>query len=292
MKRTIVVIIGIIVLFFGFKSCTKSPEFLDLENVELQSALDSVLVLKMDYKAYNPNKTRVKLSSAEMLVFFKGVQIGKGVSTEEVELLPRDTISIPIECELSLKNTSRYFPQMIHQSAEKFTVVGHGRVQTPIGKINVKMKDSISIDLREMVIKEVHRIFNAYDNFRIQKVELSQISLGQSKVKARVLWKNPMPFDFKILAQDFRVGIGKNNKIGDIKSEEIIEVKSNEENKTFVSSNIDHNLDFFIQSGFSVFFNQKIRVWVAGTVRLEIEGESFDLPVQTFKYMSVKDVFK
>lgn len=291
-KKRVLIVLGVILLLLGIKSCTKKPQFIAIENVNIKQVKDTVLLLTMDYKAFNPNKIKVQLTKSELIVFFNKVIVGKAISLNEVDLHPNDTILVPIECQMNLKSVSKYFPQMLQNKEQQFEISGFGNVKTFLGETKVKLNDVVSLNTKNLVTAEVKKILNAKNNFKIEEIRLSEISLGNVKTEVLVLWKNPLPFNFKIISQDLTVQLGGNRKNGRIQSDTKVDVKSNEEVLLPISVKINHDPNLFVQSTFSVFFNQSIKIEIDGILKIDVKGFIFSLPVKTSKRLSIKDVLR
>ncbi len=274
----------ILILIIGaLTSCVKQPEFIDLQNVRIRNIQDSSLNISLNYIAFNENSIKTKLVDSEVSVFYRNELIGIGRLDTMIPLPSRDTIKIPMTCELDIKRLSKFFPELLLGRTSEFTFEGTGQVKAWFGSTTIKFEDKAEIDIRKTIRNEINNIISNRDNFNIKEFRFKMGSLNGALAEVVVEWKSFLPFDYKLVKQDFRVGFKGNPRPStSYKSESEILVKPNQVIPIPLQLTLG-SLDKIIGSGLSMLFQQKVDVWIEGNVGLRIAGEYFEVPISAKK---------
>lgn len=96
------------VVFFGMTvtSCRQivAPEYVGVENIQLQSKGFTNTTLSADVRLYNPNKSNLTFKSGSLNIFVDDRLLGHTELDSTIYINRLDTFSIPIAVKLDVKN--------------------------------------------------------------------------------------------------------------------------------------------------------------------------------------------
>ena len=168
----------------GVYSCAKKPKFVAIENVEIQGVTDTLLMLRLDYIIYNPNRSKTELKDSEMLIYYKDTLVGKGWLENSTQLSPRDTLRIPVHFEVNIPKLAKYYPELLRYEKAKFNIKGKSK---PIA--NWKLDELIvmnSMELQELTADVTTNNFNLMSGLNLKWLFLRKVDFimeGQMEIE-------------------------------------------------------------------------------------------------------------
>ena len=193
-------LVAIVFLFVVLTSCKgEKPEFVRIDNVQIEGLRDSLLLVKMDYVIFNPNKVKTKLTASGMSLYYKETMVGKGYLDKQIALSSKDTINVPVRCEVSVDKISQFYPQLINSDSTAFQVKGSSDIQFLLKSFTIAANDIIYLNTKKIIRDEINKNIGNADNFKVKNVSVHELpSLNETTLKMEVVAKNNLPFDYKI----------------------------------------------------------------------------------------------
>ena len=120
-----------IVSVFLLPSCrmVKGPEFKSLENFKLAQVGLTESTITADLVFYNPNKYGYKIRSFEADIQLDKKQLGRSVSSKEIEIAKLASFKIPVEMKVNMRNLpintwNIFTKDSVTVNADGFVLVG------------------------------------------------------------------------------------------------------------------------------------------------------------------------
>ncbi len=275
----------------GVYSCAKKPKFVAIENVEIQGVTDTLLMLRLDYIIYNPNRSKTELKDSEMLIYYKDTLVGKGWLENSTQLSPRDTLRIPVHFEVNIPKLAKYYPELLRYEKAKFNIKGKNEVSFAMSNVKMKFEDQIELDTREIIESQVSKHLQNRDNFKLRKVKMSiSPRLGVTHFKTVIQVYNDLPFSYRLDDMQLTFYIKEKSKpIANWKLDELIVMNSMELQE--LTADVTTN-NFNLMSGLNLkwLFLRKVDFIMEGQMEIEMGGYKFTVPIEDSQFIDLSDL--
>ena len=280
----------VIVFLLLLVSCSKKPEYIKIDNIAIKGVTDSLMLVSMDYVVYNPNDMKTKLKQSGISIYYKDTLVGNGELNNQISLKPNDTVSIPVRCEVRLDKLSRFYPDLLHSDSAAFTIKGENKVRFMLNSIIVGINETIYLNTKEIIRKEIDKNLGDTDNFRIKSIAVHSIpTFDKTRFNMVIEAKNNLPFDYEISQINLQFIIdGKGKEPAAYWAQEAKMFQ-----KAYHTTNIPievviDNVNTIKNTKIQSLLNAEIDFIVAGEIQIEIKGYTFIIPVNDQKKIDIK----
>lgn len=274
-----------IALVFGafllFTSCSKKPQFIAIEHVTIKGLTDNALVVGMDYVVYNPNNVKTKLRQSSMEIFYKDSLVGKGFLNEQMSLAAKDTIRIPVTCEIELKSLNAFYSELLASDSTEFTLKGNGKVSFLLNSFTIALDDKIHLNTKKAILEEISKNLDYGNNFKIRSISSNRLpSLSKTHLKLGVETLNKLPIAYTINAMNLEFYLDENK--GQVAAWAMDEPFHQEALKsTTIPIDVTlNNFDILKQVKFSWLTDQKANFTILGEAQIKIQDYEFNVPIK------------
>ena len=281
--------LAILCLVFLISCKSEQPKFVGIENVIVEGLKDSLMLINMDYVVYNPNSVKTRLKESTMNIYYKNEVVGKGYLDKEINLKPRDTIQIPVQCEVGLRQLHKFYPELLASNTSKFMVKGESQVGFLLNSFAIGISDTIILNTGELIKEEINKNLGKTDNFKINSVAVNVLpSLNKTRFVLEVETKNNLPLEYKIEQMNLKFYASKNDEaIAQWILDRPVLQKAYGTSKIPVQATTN-NFNLLRQGRFSWLLNGKAKFLVKGEAQIQIEEYSFRVPVNDFIEVDMK----
>ncbi|GAA3614868.1 LEA type 2 family protein [Flavivirga amylovorans] len=290
MKKLVTYLIIIIAL----SSCGKKPDFVAIENVEVESIKDSVINVKMNYVVFNSNAVKSKLEQANLKIYFQDKVVGKGYLNQTVLLSPKDTISVPIKFELNLKQLSKFYPILLESDSSEFYMESNSKIKVMLKTFSVKGKETIFLDTKNIIKSELNNRFNNSENFKVKGVSVDKIpTLNESSFNINVQANNNLPFDYKVERLELTF-YNASSQVAKWQLQQSFLQKAHKTTSIPITITVN-NLNLLKNADMSWFVKKEIEFDIKGKAVIIVNGYEFNIPVEDkikFKLKILTGIFE
>lgn len=271
-------------------SCSKKPKFIKIDNIVVKGIKDSLMEVNMDYVVYNPNNVKTKLKESVISLYYKDNLVGKGELSNNINLKSKDTIKIPVLCNIKLHKLSLFYPEMLNSDSTAFQIKGENKIGFLLNSFKTNVNEKIYINTKKIIREEINKNLGNTDNFKIKSIEINALpSFKKTTFKIIVETKNNLSFDYKIehMKLEFFLDNKAKKSIANWSMDKIISLKAFETNNMPLDVTIDnHSMMKF--TNISMLFKQKIDFIVKGQVQIKIQDYIFNVPVNDKMKIDIK----
>ncbi|MEA1787269.1 hypothetical protein U1E44_14300 [Arenibacter sp. GZD96] len=261
-------------------SCSKRPEFVEVDNIVILASDSETLTVGMDYIVYNSNNVRTKLRQSSMEIYYKDSLVGHGFLNEEVALSANDTIGIPVSCKINLKRLSIFYPELLASDSSTFDLKGKGTVGFMLNSFNIVLDDQIHLNTKKTILDQIEKNLNNGKNFKLRAISSNKLpSLTKTQLKLQMEAINQMPIAYQIDSLELDFYLDRDN--GSVAHWSL----EKPYNQSPMGSQIIplevtlNNLDMLKQMKFSWLADQKVDFFILGQAQVLIEGYRFKMPI-------------
>lgn len=279
-----------ILIMAQFFACSKKPNFIRIDNISINGIKDSIMQIGMDYVVYNPNDVKTKLEESGMSLYYKDSLVGKGHLNKEIPLKANDTIKVPVVCNIQLDKLSQFYPEMLNSNATPFKIKGENKVGLLFNSFTIDVDETIHLDTKGIIEKEVNKNLRQQDNFKIKTVVINSLpGLKKNRFQIIIETTNNLPFDYEInkLQLDFYMNNRTNESVATWNQNEVIYQKSYQKTNIPIEVEVD-NFNMLKNMNVSMFFKSKIDLIIAGQVEIKIQDYIFNVPINDTMKVDVK----
>lgn len=290
LKKSYTLLIAL--LLFGSVSCVRQPEFLYIENVEINGVNKDTLFASLNYVVYNPSKSKVELVNSEMNIYYKEALVGMASLDSLTKMVPKDTMSLPVNLNVSLKELANNYAELLAQDSSLFVVKGQNEVNFIIDGISISTEEEIYMRTKEVLMSQISGQVDNSNHFKLKSVGFNRPKgFRETEFDITMEFQNSLPIDFFINKMDLTFYFDKESqKVSDWVLKEPIEVNSQafEEVKAKV---VTDNLSFL--KGFNPkWISGKADFIMKGTIEIEIQGYTFELPIEDEQTIDIRDLLR
>lgn len=277
-------VIGLSFLFLLLMTgCLKPPEFLSIEDVKIQGIEDKQLLVDLNYVIYNPNRLSAVLKESEITIYYKDRRVGEGIKLGESQLTARNTIKLPFRCRLLLDELVDDYPELLGEEPSRFKVKGSSKIGVLFFGFKLGVDEWITLDVEEIIKDELSRMLSEENLITVKDFGWGMFGVNGTTMNVLLEWRNEFSFGYKLQKMDLNLRLKPHGKpIARWASNANWEIKGNDKMEIPIEVVLD-NLNILKEAGVNMLFKRNMKLYVKGTVTVEIEGNSFELPVDATK---------
>lgn len=197
--RATLLFFGVIMLSFGCSGCLKAPVLSGADVIYFGTISDGNLQTLIRLKVYNPNIGGSRLTSANVKIYYQGKLIGTSKLDSPVLLKGKDTSAIPLNSKINLGNLVGVFPGLLAVDSPKFYVEGNCRASMLGVDWNVPIKETVKLNIRELIGRQVAQTFKSDSSFQIRSLHLSRLpDLQTTRFDMMLRINNDFKFDYQL----------------------------------------------------------------------------------------------
>ncbi len=193
-----VLIIFTIALILG--SCSMAePVFVSNDNLQFKGVSDSIFLFSVDAKVYNPTHFKYQLKELAFAITYDDEMMGSGNLSLPKQMTPKDTTSLPFQCNLSLAKLQKKHSKILSGETVDFYFVGEAFAVHPIKKIRREFEIKIPYNVKNFITEHLldsDLVFDEIEIERINPFSLSNPTNSTMRVKIKI--QNKQPFDYAI----------------------------------------------------------------------------------------------
>lgn len=277
MKKVLYIMVATLFLV----SCSQEPHYVRMDNVTVTGLKEDLLLANMHYVIYNPNTVRTKLRQSHMDIYYKDVLVGQGFLDKQIHLKPKDTIKVPVRCEIALEKLHRYYPELLLSDASRFKIKGQSEVSFLLNSFTIHMEDEIYLNTQNSIQKEIDKNISSADNFKIRSVEVNKLpTFSKTELNLQIAAKNNLPLDYTIqqIHLEFFIDQGE-EAIAQWTLVQPLHQMALETVTIPVAVSVRH-MDILKNVNFSWLTGKKVNFNISGSVDIKIRGYTFKVPIQ------------
>ncbi len=284
MKNLVIVIMMVVLA-----ACGKKPQFIGVENVSVKGLKDTVMVIDLDYVIYNPNNLKTQLKESGMMIFFQDTLVGQGFLDHQIALSPQDTVNVPVRCEVSLKQLSRFYPKLLESDSSAFGLEGETSVHFLLNSFEIDVTDNIYLNTRKIISEEIKKNLGDTSNFKIEAITVESLPyLNKTKFKIEVQMHNNLPFDYQLDQLNLKFYLDPQKEaIAKWHLEAPISQQALGVANIPVAVSIN-NFSLFQQANLRWLTNMQADFLVVGDAEVLIEGYPFKVPINDSMSVDIK----
>lgn len=264
-------------------SCAKTPEILDIQEVEVLGMHNDQLKLSSKILLHNPNSFEINLKELDYRIRIHGHQVATGYENRGFILPKKDKAAIQLYTSLDLPEMAAIMPKIMNESETEVELIGDYTfklLNKYWRKENKKLRTTL--DLKHFISQFISA---SLDNsgIEISNLHPKGLNLDQTQVGLSMRLHNDLPLDYVL--ESFKIKIYlQNNPDRSLGRMHYTQSKRINSGHT-VEIPIDMALsNFNMLSSLPSFFHnneQGARTFMAGgTVRIKVGKSSFDLPYE------------
>tara|TARA_R110002073_G_scaffold279026_1_gene443143 strand:- start:430292 stop:431179 length:888 start_codon:yes stop_codon:yes gene_type:complete len=290
MKTSLKHIILVVWLLLLLVSCSKQPQFIKIDNVNIEGLKDSLMHVSMDYVIYNPNNVKTKLKQSGMAIYYHDTLVGTGTLNKEINLPSNDTIKVPVACEIRLDKLSKFYPEMLQSDATAFSIRGENKIGFLMNSFTIDVEETIYLDTKSIIRKEINKNLNTEGNFKLKKVVVNALpTLDKTRFKLEIEAQNNLPFDYEIheMKLQFFLDDAAKEPVAQWKQEAPI-LQQKYQPTTIPIEVVVANLNLLKNTKLTMLFKQEIDFIVIGNLQVKIQEYTFNVPVNDQMKLNLK----
>ncbi|KAB5491415.1 hypothetical protein [Flagellimonas hadalis] len=197
MKKCMLAIL-IITLMLGACSMAE-PVFVSNDNLQFKGVSDSTFLFSVDARVYNPTHFKYQLKELVFDINYDNEMMGNGNLVVPKQLTPKDTTSLPFQCNLSLAQLQKKHGKILAGETVDFYFVGEAFAVHPIKKIKRAFEIKIPYNIKNFIGEHLLDNDVFFDQIEIERI--NPFSLGNptnSTMRVTVTIQNKQSFDYKI----------------------------------------------------------------------------------------------
>ena len=251
-----------------------APEIKEIKDIQISEINKDKILLNITAVAKNKNSLALLLNKINLNIFLKNDSLGTALGELDVNI-PSDSTS---EIKLIVDIAAKKLAQILSEGSDTLEFNFKGKLNAKMSAINIPVDIDIpfKINLHEQFINMLKSDAENEDIIKINKAELVDITLNNSKIKINFSFSNPYGIDVKLLKYPSKIKInGKYAGQGNIESALVLGKNSNE-----ATGNLIYNLDKF-DSGTSLLnalLSKKLEYETEGELLIEMLGYNVNLP--------------
>lgn len=281
----------LLIFMLAMAGCVEKPIFLDVTDIRPIAVLDSIFQVSVEMIVFNTNKVNSHLTQSNMGVYFKNEKVGTGTIEKEIKLHSKDTVHVPVMLHINLTKLSKFFPELIESDSVEFAISGENQIKVFWKTFHIQLNDKIVLNTRKVIKTELDRYFNEAKELGVKSIGLDiKPGFSTTKMNAIVVYRNTIPFDYSLKTMELSFFLNNSNKkVASWSLSQPIHQQKYSETEIPVEIELE-NFNLLSQMSLNMMFTQKVNVSIRGIARIEINGNEFEVPVETETVVSFKDL--